>query len=68
MMSPFHRSSLMPSPTWNSENDTAARYRSTSFARSRMHAVGVAERERGVVGLAAHALLDAVELQEPGLV
>src|SRR5512142_3198664 len=33
-ISPFHRSVLMPVPTWNSENSMEARYRSTSLARS----------------------------------
>ena len=32
------------------------------------HPVGVAERERGVVGLVAHALRDAVEVDQPRLV
>ena len=63
-MSPFHRSSLMPLPDVE-QRELDGRAEQVHVVRQvAHHAVGVAEREGGVVGLVAHALRDAIEVHQ----
>ena len=67
-MSPFHRSSLTPVPDVEQGERDRRPVQVHVVGEVAHHAVGVAERERGVVGLVAHALRDAVEVDQPRLV